>query len=477
MHNVTGSRLAALALTAAVTIGAVAATTAPAASNVSAAGPCGPLGNLVEFQLNDRCDYGTGRNPMRVGDVAIVAALQRAGLFATRLRCTNGVVVPIVAVPNQLLITAGSAERLNFALQNTRRRLINQVEGDPRPVNALAAVQPLLPGTLTPEFLISVVPRLQGQGFSVDLNYLEPAMPKNAFRPFDNPTPAQAAPAGRGGKGSVLVVDSPPKKRLYGLDGRFGPTVKYDLDGNGLVDEDHGHGVFVATLVTRYAPSAKVYLAGVRGRQVPGLARWTPMMFSDADLIRAMGNAFELSPGGTAVRRSFNVVNLSLGGAGCEGIADRLPLGRFMRDLAAIAGKTTGVTPWYVAAAGNDGADVKHFPAAWRDTPTIQQAADAVALSDPAAAAEILQIQTVLRRRMIAVGSWRAGVKDSFSNCGTWVNGIARGARAVSRYPSPTRHWAKWSGTSFATPQVSARLVGGANPGGVARGEAIGACP
>jgi hypothetical protein len=78
---------------------------------------------------------------------------------------------------------------------------------------------------------------------------------------------------------------------------------------------------------------------------------------------------------------------------------------------------------------------------------------------------------------MIAVGSWRAGVKDSFSNCGTWVNGIARGARAVSRYPSPTRHWAKWSGTSFATPQVSARLVGGANPGGVARGEAIGACP
>jgi subtilisin family serine protease len=78
---------------------------------------------------------------------------------------------------------------------------------------------------------------------------------------------------------------------------------------------------------------------------------------------------------------------------------------------------------------------------------------------------------------MIAVGSWRAGVKDAFSNCGTWVNGIAPGAKAVSRYPSPTtKHWAKWSGTSFATPQVSARLVGGA-AGGVARGEAIGACP
>jgi hypothetical protein len=477
MQNVTGSRLAALALAAAVTIGAVAASTAPATSNASAAGPCGPLGNLVEFRLNDRCDHGTGRNPMRVGDVAVVAALRQAGLFATRLRCANGVVVPVVAVPNQLLITAGSPERLSFALQITRRRLINQVVGEPRPVNALAAVQPLLPGTLTPEFLTSVVPRLQGQGFSVDLNYLEPAMPKNGFRPFDNPTPAKAAPTGRGGKGSVLVVDSPPNRRLYGLDGRFGPRVRYDLDGNGLVDEDHGHGVFVATLVKRYAPAAQVYLAGVRGRQVPGLARWTPMMFSDADLIKALGSAFGLSPGGTAVRRGFNVVNLSLGGAGCEGIADRLPLGRFLRDLAAIAGKATGITPWYVAAAGNDGGDVKHFPAAWRDTPTIQQAADAVALSDSAAAAEILQIQAALRRRMIAVGSWRAGVKDAFSNCGTWVNGIAPGAKAVSRYPSPTtKHWAKWSGTSFATPQVSARLVGGA-AGGVARGEAIGACP
>jgi hypothetical protein len=476
-HNVTRSPLAAVALTAALTAGAVAASTAPAISTASAAGPCGPLGNLVEFTLNDRCDYGTGRNPMNVGDKAIVAALRRAGLFATRIRCANGAVVPVVAAPNQLLITADSPGRLNFALQITRRRLINQVEGEPRPVNALAAVQSLRPGTLTPEFMTSTVPRLQGQGFSVDLNYLEPAMPNNRFHPFDNPTPAKAAPAGRGGRGGVLVVDSPPNKRLYGLDGRFGPTVNYDLDGNRLVDEDHSHGVFVATLVKRYAPSAKVYLAGVRGRQVPGLARWTPMLFSDADLIKAMGAAFELSPGGTAVRRSFNVVNLSLGGAGCEGIADRLPLGRFMRDLAAIAGKTTGITPWYVAAAGNDGADVKHFPAAWRDTPTIQQAADAVALSDPAAAGEILQIHNALRRRTIAVGSWRAGVKDSFSNCGTWVNGIARGAKAVSRYPSPTtKHWAKWSGTSFATPQVSARLVGG-NPGGVARGASIGACP
>src|SRR5262245_14589784 len=158
--NVTRSPLAALALTAVLTVGAVVASTAPAASNASAAGPCGPLGNLVEFTLNDRCDFGTGLNPMNVGEKAIVAALRKAGLFATRIRCANGAVVPVVAVPNQLLITAASPERLNFAIQITRRRLINQVEGDPRLVNALAAVQPLLPGTLTPDFMTSRVPTL-----------------------------------------------------------------------------------------------------------------------------------------------------------------------------------------------------------------------------------------------------------------------------------------------------------------------------
>jgi subtilisin family serine protease len=135
-----------------------------------------------------------------------------------------------------------------------------------------------------------------------------------------------------------------------------------------------------------------------------------------------------------------------------------------------------------VAAAGNDGADVKHFPAAWRDQPTIEAAAHAVDLALGGGAPtvpgnQIRQIQALLEKQMRAVGSWKGGVKDSFSNCGKWVNGIAAGAKAVSRYPSPrTGDWAAWSGTSFATPQVSAMETGIGIPG-VIVSDAIGACP
>jgi Subtilase family len=461
---------AALALVTALGIGAVTVSGAP--TPAGAGGPCGPLGTLVEYQLNDRCDFGTGVDPMRIGPKAVVAGLAKAGLFATMTACRNGTLVPVVAAPNQLLIAAGSADRLQVALQTVRRRLDNEVVGEPRPVNALAARLMLRPGTLTNRFMRTVVPTLQGGGFSVDLNYLEPAMPNNRFHPFDNPLEAQAPRAFTGGKGSVLVVDSPAQSRSVPYDVGPGP--------NGLVDEDHGHGPFVASLVELLAPMAEVVLVGVNGRHVPTLARWSPMMFSDADLIRAMGTAFGLSPGGTAVRRGFNVVNLSLGGIGCDGIAARLPLGRFMRDLAGLATKSTDITPRYVAASGNDGADTKHFPAAWRDKPTIEQAADAVdaALGGGAstvAGNQIRQVQAFLQPRLFAVGSWTAGTRDSFSNCGRWVNGIADGARAIGSYPSKTG-WASWSGTSFATPRVTAVLVGGTNPGDIAMGNAIGAC-
>ena len=472
-----------LAVAAALALGAVTvATSAP--TPASAAGPCGPLGTLVVYQLNDRCDFGSGLDPMKVTNAAVVSALSKAGLFATRTRCSNGALVPVVAAPDQLLVSADNASRLAAAERTVRARLKDAVVGEPSPVNALATRLFLRPGTLTPAFMRSVVPTLQGSGFSADLNYLEPAMPNNSFHPFDNPVPAKAAPSGEGGEGTVLVVDSPPEKQLYDLDGRFGPIVKYNLGAlpNVTVDEDHGHGVFVASLVKRFAPRAEVFLAGVIGRQLPGVARWTPMLFSDADLIRSMGGAFGLTSIGTlTVERSFNVVNLSLGGAGCDGIAARLPLGRFMRTLAILAAKSTKVMPMYVAAAGNDGADVKHFPAAWRDQLTIDRAADAVDLAlgggPTVAGNQIRQIQAFLERQMHAVGSWTAGVKDSFSNCGTWVDGIAPGAKARSRYPSPrTGDWAAWSGTSFATPQVSAMEVGASIPG-VVVSDAIGACP
>ena len=64
------------------------------------------------------------------------------------------------------------------------------------------------------------------------------------------------------------------------------------------------------------------------------------MVFSDADVIAAIGEAYGLSA--TGVDSAFDVVNLSLGGAGCAGIGSRLALGRFLRDLADLSERTAG---------------------------------------------------------------------------------------------------------------------------------------
>jgi hypothetical protein len=137
------------------------------------------------------------------------------------------------------------------------------------------------------------------------------------------------------------------------------------------------------------------------------------------------------------------------------------------------------VRPVYVAAAGNDGGDVKQFPAAWRDGPTMQTAALVVDLvSAPGVGDEIRTIHETLRTDLLAVGSWTGGRRDSFSNCGAWVNAIAAGRNTISRYPSPpsTTGWARWSGTSFATARVSAAVAGGQGITDVTIGNAVGRC-
>jgi hypothetical protein len=442
---------------------------------VTAASSCGPLGSVKTNSLNDRCDYGL-LDLGAVTDSLIVALLGEAGLFANLTLCVGQGLssVPIVAVPDELLVTASGPQRLNEAVADVSQRLNGSVVGV-RPLNPFAATLSLRSGILSGAFLRQIIPTLQGQGFSTDLNYLEPALPVNHFRPGDDPAEAPKPAAGQGGRGRVLVVDSPaddpaaaPRVTINGA------VVDYDVENNGFVDEDHGHGVFIASLIERLSPRADVVLAGVNGGHLSSSARWSPMVFSDADVIAAMGQAFGLTA--TGVERPFNVVNLSLGGAGCGGIGSRLALGRFLRDLADFSVQTTGVRPVYVAAAGNDGGDVKHFPAAWRDKATIQAAASLVDLvGPPGAGNEIRAIQAALESGMVAVGSRTGGRRDSFSNCGPWVNAVAAGADTVGRYRSPSG-FASWSGTSFATARVSAAIAGGQGVNDVAVANAVGAC-
>jgi hypothetical protein len=423
--------------------------------------------------LNDRCNYGL-LDPALVPDLVLLAALRESGLFATLTLCVGQTVAAVVAVPDELLVTASSAEGLDEAVDEVRDRLNGSVTAVTT-LNPFAAILSLRGGILTEAFLRQIVPTLQGRGFSTDLNYLEPALPYNRFRPADNPIAAADPGPGAGGGGRVLVVDSSADDAdaAPGV-ATVGALVDYDVDGNGLVDEDHGHGVFVASLVERLAPGAEVVLAGVHGGHLDNSARWSPMMFSDADVITAIGDAFGLSA--TDVAHPFDVVNLSLGGAGCGALGTRFALGRFLRDLADLSEAGAGVRPVYVAAAGNDGGDVKHFPAAWRHGPTMQAAALVVDLvSPPGVGDEIRAIHEALRSDVIAVGSRTNGRQDSFSNCGAWVNAVAAGKYTVARYPSATG-FARWSGTSFATARVSAAIAGGQGVTDVVIGDAVGRC-
>jgi hypothetical protein len=473
------SHLRRLRVAAALALSVTAITVDTPSASEAATSACGPLGTLKTHSLNDRCNYGL-LDPNLVSDTSIVSRLSGAGLFATLTLCTGEGVssaAAVLAMPDELLVTATDPQHLDAALAEVNRRLNGSVIGV-KPLNPFAAILSLRSGILDEAFLRQIVPTLQGQGFSTDLNYLEPALPINGFRPADNPVAAAGSPTGQGGQGQVLVVDSPPDKAnaAPGMT-TIGPLADYDVDGNGFVDEDHGHGVYVASMIKQLAPTAEVELAGVSGAHVPSSTRWSPMVFSDGDVIAAIGQAFGLSASG--VERSFDVVNLSLGGAGCAGIGSRLALGRFLRDLADLSARTRGVRPLYVAAAGNDGADVKHFPAAWRDRPTMLAAAAAVDLVNPPGAGdEILAIQSALAAGTLAVGSWSGEVRDSFSNCGTWVNAVAAGSGTVSRYPSPPSPtgWARWSGTSFATARVAAAVAGGEGITDVALGDGIGHC-
>jgi Subtilase family len=472
MSGTSHPRRAVLAATLAL---ATAATTIATPSEpATAASACGPLGTLKTYSLNDRCNYGL-LDIDWLTDSVLVTALGQAGLLATLTPCADQGLssVPILAVPDELLVTASSPERLQSAVSEVRLRLVWSVTGV-SPLNPFAAILHLRRGTLGEAFLRQIVPTLQGRGFSTDLNYLEPALPNYVFRPAGNPATAPNPGSGQRGQGRVLVVDSPAGDTAAAAVTTTGPIVDYDVDGNGFVDEDHGHGVFVASLIERLAPKAEVVLAGVNGGHLSASDRWSPMVFSDADVIAALGDAFGISA--TGVEQPFDVVNLSLGGSGCNGVGSRLALGRFLRDLADLSAQTTGVRPVYVAAAGNDGGDVKHFPAAWRHEPTIQLTALLVDLLSPlGAGAEIRGIQAALEEGMIAVGSRTGGVRDSFSNCGSWVNAVAAGKGTVSRYPSPSG-WASWSGTSFATARVSAAIAGGQGITDVVVGDAVGTC-
>lgn len=192
---------------------------------------------------------------------------------------------------------------------------------------------------------------------------------------------------------------------------------RLDVDGDGVLDFEAGHGTFISGIIAQVAPGADVLM----------IAAISPSGVTDdltvaRALVRARG-------AGAAI------VNLSLGG---YAESDAVPLG-----LAAALRNDKDGCVVVVAAAGNDGASRPFYPAA---LPGV-----------------------------IAVAALNSsGRRAGFSNFGPWVDAAADGDRLVSTFVTGKvmtdsdgdgqadvfgMPYAYWSGTSFAAPQVSAAIA------------------
>jgi subtilisin family serine protease len=171
-----------------------------------------------------------------------------------------------------------------------------------------------------------------------------------------------------------------------------------DDNRNGVADEAAGHGTYVAGLVALVAPGAKIL----------------PERVLDSD---GSGNVFEVAQAILdATAAGARVLNLSFGTS--------VKLQSHLLEDAINAAKQAGVT--VVAAAGNDGSDQPHYPAAQ---------------------AQVLSVSALAQNGSLA----------TFSDWGSWADVAAPGQAVVG--PLPGGRYAQWSGTSVAAPLVSGQVA------------------
>jgi Subtilase family len=199
------------------------------------------------------------------------------------------------------------------------------------------------------------------------------------------------------------------------------------------LDRQGGHGTFVAGVVRKIAPGARIAVGRVLKAS------------GEADVIEVAEGIARLSDAAEAADVKIDVLNLSLG---CHTRRDR-PSGTLAAALAPLLRDGTVV----VAAAGNTGSWRPFYPAA---LPGV-----------------------------VGVGALAGNGPAPFSNYGPWVDACAPGVDVVSTFfdesggalpqvelapppwsstPIPARFpgFARWSGTSFAAPAVAGAIVAAA---------------
>lgn len=211
--------------------------------------------------------------------------------------------------------------------------------------------------------------------------------------------------------------------------GTFDPL--WDEASGELLHWEGGHGTHVAGVVAEAA-------AGNAALQHHGVCQ----AFGEGAAVPLVSDTAVAEAVAAALRAGCRVINMSLSGpsaAGLGTIATALVLAR-SNGSSGSRGDDRADDAVIVAAAGNEATSQPMYPAALKG---------------------VIAVAAVDRRRSRA----------SFSNFGTWVDCSAAGVDVFGPYVKGKggpdaegkrprfRGWARWSGTSFATPWVAGRIA------------------
>lgn len=320
--------------------------------------------------------------------------------------------------PGRLLVDSAAAKDPRVR-DELRRNLATECA---EPAAQIAATVDLTLFTIPDDLLVETIRTLRALvPNSASLEHVWMPGP-SSFHGDDVPQPA---PDPGDIPGTKAAADPKERMAIYVLDTGIAP-VPFDVetdgddaeipdeDGDGDRDPAAGHGTHIAGIIARGAPDARIVVRRVLTTPV-GLV-------SELDTVHALQNAGD---GGA------HLVNCSFGGTT---LFDAPPLAT-ERALAQLPPEVV-----VVAAAGNDGTERPHWPAA--------------------------------SKRVIAVGAvgqdeagaWR---QVDFSSWGWWVDCCAPGVRIPSTFlcwdggdDEPVFDgFATWSGTSFAAPAVTAAIA------------------